>query len=390
MASNLAREIGCGSYGKVFAYPNTKKAVKLITVLPNDFLNLQSFVRELDVLRNSNEYIVEFFKTDFRYGSVELHMELMDSDLIKHIETRVFQPKQILTIMEDITHGLHFLHSHSITHRDMKPSNVLISYDGDTIRAKLCDFGLSRKFSNELHRGSDYMVTRWYRAPEVIDTTEAYGFAIDMWAFGCIIYEMCTRRPLFPLTEATDLEKAMLRLPEKLDRIVYPKVNEMATNLLIKDPKLRWDAKRCLAELTQAPSPVYTKAYYVGSKISNPNAQEWFNTLLAKYPSHKRAIMHGLMLFHSTSMTHYDYRCSVFVGYLLYESLNDDKHFLKFLWDIDPADIDCRHVARWHAKHCGGPHMLSHYEFSKDVDSVMEDMFKEERVNKKRKLNKII
>ena len=358
-------EIGSGAYGQVFSYPEDKKAMKLIPIKKEGLTNLQSFVREIDVLRHSNEYIVQYFKCAFRYGSIEIHMELMDCDILKYIRQKQLTDNEILVLTQDISHGLHFLHSHSITHRDIKPSNILLKRTDKGLRAKLCDFGLSRKFSNELHRGSDYMVTRWYRAPEIINTKESYGFAIDMWAFGCIVYEMYTRRPLFAIEDQKHLTDELVRLPSKLDRISNKQLKHIVTNLVIENPKHRWTAKKCVAEIALVPSPVYSKAYYVGSTITNLNAKDWFDTILEEFPDHERSIMHGLMLFNGSGMDHFDFQCSIFVGYLLYESYWDDEEFVDYLWSGEK--INCKDVAAWICNHTNGPHMLSQYEYTKNA-----------------------
>lgn len=376
-------ELGSGAYGKVFAY--AKAALKLIPIGKSGDTNLQSFIRELDVLRHSNSYIVEFFKCDWRYGSVELHMERMDTDILKYLKNQAFENKDIYAIMEDISHGLHFLHSHCIAHRDIKPSNILLKRTNKGLRAKLCDFGLSRKFSNELHRGSDYMVTRWYRAPEVINLSESYGFGIDMWAFGCVVYEMALRRPLFMIEHASKLEKDLERLSVRINRIKDKRIKNVVTNLVKKDPKHRWSSKQAVAEICQVPSPVYSKAYYVGSTISNLIAKDWFDSILEEHgEDHRRAIMHGLMLFNgSENQSYFDFQCSVYVGYILYESMNDDADFVNYIWSGE--EPNCKMIASWVCKNCTGHHMLSQYEYSKDASDVMNSVFQEEHVRKKRK-----
>lgn len=80
-------------------------------------------------------------------------------------------------------------------HRDLKPENILITSDNVI---KLCDFGFAR-YDSQLGRScTNYISTRWYRAPELLIGNPHYGAAIDVWAVGCIFAEMLSGDPLFP------------------------------------------------------------------------------------------------------------------------------------------------------------------------------------------------
>ena len=81
-------------------------------------------------------------------------------------------------------------------HRDLKPGNLLVGEDNRTI--KIADFGLARTFGLPLKTYTHEVVTLWYRAPEVLLGQKVYSTAIDMWSIGCIFYELCHHKPLFP------------------------------------------------------------------------------------------------------------------------------------------------------------------------------------------------
>ena len=105
----------------------------------------------------------------------------------------------VQTFTYQLLRGLKYIHSAHVLHRDLKPNNILVNRDCDLA---ICDFGLAR-MANESDADKDmtqYVVTRWYRAPELIMLAKDYTAAIDIWSAGCIMAELLSRRPLFPLS----------------------------------------------------------------------------------------------------------------------------------------------------------------------------------------------
>jgi len=90
--------------------------------------------------------------------------------------------------------GLKYVHSANVLHRDLKPSNLLLNANCDL---KIADFGLARTTS-DTNFMTEYVVTRWYRAPELLLNCSEYTEAIDVWSVGCIFMELLNRKPLFP------------------------------------------------------------------------------------------------------------------------------------------------------------------------------------------------
>ena len=90
--------------------------------------------------------------------------------------------------------ALKYMHSANVIHRDLKPSNVLLNAD---CSLKICDFGLARGVDVESAELTEYVVTRWYRAPEIMLSCQEYTKAIDVWAVGCIYAELLGTKPLF-------------------------------------------------------------------------------------------------------------------------------------------------------------------------------------------------
>lgn len=101
---------------------------------------------------------------------------------------------QVKKIMWWVLHGLLHCHQRRIMHRDLKPSNILVSEDLKTI--KIADFGLARSFGLPLKSYTHEVETLWYRAPEILLGASVYSPAIDIWALGCILFELGHSRTL--------------------------------------------------------------------------------------------------------------------------------------------------------------------------------------------------
>ena len=124
--------------------------------------------------------------------------ELMDTDL-----SQIIRSSQPLTddhyqyFLYQVLRGLKYIHSANVLHRDLKPSNLLVNENCDL---KICDFGLARVSDNSMELGfmTEYVVTRWYRAPELLLGLDQYTKSIDMWSVGCIFAELMGRKAIFP------------------------------------------------------------------------------------------------------------------------------------------------------------------------------------------------
>ncbi|CAK9009028.1 unnamed protein product [Durusdinium trenchii] len=222
--------IGTGSYGSVCeAFDTSKKclvAVKRIGHMFEDLVDCKRILREIAILSKlKHEYIVRLYDivapvNMAKFDELYLVMEICDSDLKKLCRTDVsLTPLHINTLLYNLLVGMKYLHSAGIYHRDLKPANCLVNQD---CSIKICDFGLSRaigeqhvaeepgeeKNTQKLKRFlTGHVVTRWYRAPELILLQENYTEAIDVWSVGCIYAELLgmlegnkmeDRGPLFP------------------------------------------------------------------------------------------------------------------------------------------------------------------------------------------------
>jgi serine/threonine protein kinase len=98
--------------------------------------------------------------------------------------------------MYQVAKGINWLHSASVVHRDIKPSNILVNQD---CTVKIGDFGLSKVVPEKKRiMMTDYVATRWYRAPEVLLGCPIYNNRVDIWGFGCVLCEIYINKPIFP------------------------------------------------------------------------------------------------------------------------------------------------------------------------------------------------
>jgi mitogen-activated protein kinase 7 len=135
------------------------------------------------------------------FNSVFLVEDLMEADL--HQIIRSGQPltdAHYQYFVYQICRGMKWVHSANVLHRDLKPGNLLVNADCEL---KVCDFGLARAYSpndndaNSVGFMTEYVTTRWYRAPEIMLSFQCYTKAIDVWSVGCIFAELLGGKPLF-------------------------------------------------------------------------------------------------------------------------------------------------------------------------------------------------
>ena len=113
--------------------------------------------------------------------------------------TQPFPENQIKSIMLQTMLGLTYMHKHGFFHRDLKPENLLVK--GDAV--KIADFGLAREIRSR-PPFTDYVSTRWYRAPEILLRSTNYNSPVDIFALGAIMAELYLMRPLLPGNNETD------------------------------------------------------------------------------------------------------------------------------------------------------------------------------------------
>ena len=162
--------------------------------------------REYEILSEVKDcdYVVKLLDTFYSVndnGKViqNLVFEYVNRSLEKYMDEfrkkKQFIPiEKIKQISKQLLLGLDFCHKKNIVHRDLKPENVLFTQDE---KVKICDFG-SSKIIKDNSSSTPYIVSRYYRAPELILGKSNYNEKIDIFAAGCIIAELFTLTPLFP------------------------------------------------------------------------------------------------------------------------------------------------------------------------------------------------
>lgn len=202
--------LGEGAYGIVCSAihkpTGIKVAIKKIQPFDKPLFSLRT-LREIKLLHHfrGHENIVRLYDVQKpqsmeTFNEVYLIQEYMPGDLHKIINTQVLADDHIQYFVYQILRALKLIHSANVIHRDLKPSNILVNSNCDL---KICDFGLARlnvapREENKILALTEYVATRWYRAPEIMLTLSHYSTAIDMWSVGCVLAELFICTPLFP------------------------------------------------------------------------------------------------------------------------------------------------------------------------------------------------
>ena len=209
--------VGGGSYGMVCSAidlknKNRRLAVKRIGDTFRNVIDAKRILREMKLMRHLQGHanIVTLQKcftipsNVLNFRDVYIVTKLFESDLAKIISSKqALSDAHCRYFLYQLLRGLKYLHSANIIHRDLKPANLLIN---SNCELAICDFGLARgiKESNNAVQNMNqedeltgYVVTRWYRAPELLVECESYGNEIDMWSVGCIFGELLGRKVLF-------------------------------------------------------------------------------------------------------------------------------------------------------------------------------------------------
>ncbi|XP_033123707.1 extracellular signal-regulated kinase 2-like isoform X2 [Anneissia japonica] len=173
-----------------------------------EFGDHENIVKLLNVMKAENDkdiYLV------FEFMDTDLHAVIKKGGILKDVHKRY--------IMYQLLKATKYLHSGNVIHRDKKPSNLLL--DSECF-LKVADFGLARSitqleddFDHTNPALTEYVATRWYRAPEILLASKRYTKGVDMWSIGCILGELLKGKPLFPGTSTFNQIERIMSLIER-------------------------------------------------------------------------------------------------------------------------------------------------------------------------------
>ncbi len=286
------KQIGLGAYGVVCSCYDKKEnrnvAIKKVGNAFEDLVDAKRIVREIKLLRYfDHDNIVSLYdipKPPSRTGFNDIYIisDLMETDLHRVIYSRQdLTDDHIQYFIYQILRGVLYMHSANIIHRDLKPANILANKNCDL---KICDLGLGRgevrdeEDEEKKIELTEYVITRWYRAPEVILCPSEYSKAVDIWSIGCIFAELLGRQPLFPgdhyldqiqkiisvlgtpknddlefitKIEAKEFLMKLVKRTKQTWSSLFPNANPVALDLLGKmltfNPKKRYTVDQCIS-----------------------------------------------------------------------------------------------------------------------------------------------
>jgi Tol biopolymer transport system component len=258
---DVTAEIGRGGMGEVYRARDTKLGRDVaIKTLPPEFARdserLARFDREAKLLASLNHPdIAAIYGLEESGGMPFLVLELVEGETLAERLTRGAIPvEEAVKLALQIVEALEAAHEKGVIHRDLKTANIKITPEG---KVKVLDFGLAKAFAEDqptVNLSNSPTLSVAGTTPGIILGTAAYmspeqakGRKVDkrtdIWAFGCVLYEMLTGRPAWAGETVTDIiASAIARDPDwsLLPANIHPRLGELLRRCLEKDPKKRW------------------------------------------------------------------------------------------------------------------------------------------------------
>jgi mitogen-activated protein kinase 15 len=244
-------KLGKGAYGIVWKAIDKKTknevALKKIFDAFQNTTDAQRTFREIMFLQalHDHENVIQLYKVMKADNDRDIYLvfEHMETDLHAVIRANILEEVHKQFIIYQLLKALKYMHSGEILHRDLKPSNILLNSD---CLVKVADFGLARSVAacseeNE-NTLTDYVATRWYRAPEILLGSQSYTKGVDMWSVGCILGELLEGKPIFPGTSTMNQLVRIIEVvgqpsQEDVKAIRSPYAAEMLSSLTLSRPR---------------------------------------------------------------------------------------------------------------------------------------------------------
>ncbi|KAL7665466.1 [RNA-polymerase]-subunit kinase [[Candida] zeylanoides] len=251
------RKVGEGTYAVVYlgkrATDGRSVAIKEIkTGLFKDGLDMSALreVKYLQELRHPN--VIELVDVFSAASNLNLVLEFLPCDLEVLIKNRnvVFRTSDIKSWLLMTLRGVHHCHRNYILHRDLKPNNLLLAPSGEL---KLADFGLARSLGSASEDLSSNVVTRWYRAPELLFGAKHYTEVVDLWSVGIIFAELMLRTPYLPGQDDVDQLDVTFRALGTPTEQTWPNVSHLPLYNALKmyPPPSRQEMRRGFSAATE-------------------------------------------------------------------------------------------------------------------------------------------
>lgn len=288
-------KIGEGSYGVVFKCRNKDNgqivAIKKFMESEDDPVIRKIALREIRMLKQLKHInLVNLLEVFRKKRRLHLVFEYCDHTVLHELDRnpRGVPGEQVKNIMWQTLQAVNFCHKRNCIHRDVKPENILLTKRGIV---KLCDFGFATMFTGPDAYYTDYVATRWYRAPELLVGDTQYGPPVDVWAIGCVLAELISGNPLWP--GRSDVDQLYL-------------------------------IRKTLGDLTLHHQQVYSSnLYFSGVIIPEPDAVE---PLCAKFPeisSEELDLMTACLVMDPSGRQ----TCEELLGQPFFHSFHEDMNF---------------------------------------------------------------
>ncbi|XP_075039577.1 mitogen-activated protein kinase 14B-like isoform X1 [Mixophyes fleayi] len=341
------RAVGSGAYGTVCSVKDTvtgeRVAIKKLLRPFQSLVHAKRAYRELRLLKHMNHEnvisLLNVFSPDQSMESFQtfyLVMPFIPLDLSRLLKMQKLNHNMIVYLLYQILRGLQYIHSAGIVHRDLKPSNLGVN---ENYEIKILDFGLARQTESEM---TGYVVTRWYRAPEIILNWMHYSQTVDIWSVGCILAEMITGHVLFPggdyfdelfkiievigspqpslinkmeSKHAQDYFKMLPHKQKKNFKELFPTMSMLEIDLLEKmldlDPERRLSAAECLAhpyleEYNDSDPEPAAKKYDDSFESFDLPISEWKNNERLELSEPSRCLQHKSNEINSSTIDGYE------------------------------------------------------------------------------------